>query len=327
MFGYLGQEVIGRTMPELNVYEGGGGRDQMLDLGKKRSRARDLEVTCRTRTGAVIQTLISTETVAMEGGLCSIAIIRDVTEQRRAEVEAREQHRLLTHLTRIVTLSDFSGALAHELKQPLTAILCNAQAAQRFLARDPLDVSEIRSILYDIVEADKRAGEVIRRLRVLLKKEDGQFAPVNLNELLTEVLEFAHSDFVTRNMTVTTSFAAELLPVSGDRVQLQQLFLNLVANASDAMEGNDRSQRRLTVTTTMAPGAAARVVVADCGTGIPAGQMERLFDPFFTTKENGLGLGLSICRTIAAAHGGRLWAENNPGGGAAFHVTFPTQAG
>ncbi len=226
----------------------------------------------------------------------------------------------------LATLSDFSGALAHELNQPLTAILSNAQAGQRFLAFEHVDLAEIRSILWEIVEADKRAGNVIRRLRVLMKKGENPFAPVDLNHLLREVLEFAHSDLVTRNVEVTASFDARLAPVNGDRVQLQQLMLNLIGNACEALEANERSDRKLAVTTTTGPNGSAQIIVSDCGPGIAPATLERLFEPFFTTKEHGLGLGLSICRTIATAHGGKLHAENNRGRGATFRVVFPALA-
>ncbi|HYH41051.1 MAG TPA: MASE1 domain-containing protein [Burkholderiales bacterium] len=327
MFGHARDDVLGRTMTDLSIYASEDDRRRVVRLGADITDARTFEMAFKTREGDVLEAVVSTETVEIEGDACLIKIIRDITPQRRAELEAREQRQQLTHLSRVATVSDFSGALAHELNQPLTAILSNAQAGQRFLALEHVDLAEIRSILWEIVEADKRAGNVIRRLRVLMKKGENQFAPVSLNPLLREVLEFAHSDLVTRNVEVTVSFGGGVAPVSGDRVQLQQLMLNLIGNACEALDANDRADRKLVLTTTTGANGSAQVIVSDCGPGIAPATLERLFEPFFTTKEHGLGLGLSICRTIATAHGGMLHAENNPDRGATFRVVFPPPAG
>jgi len=157
----------------------------------------------------------------------------------------------------------------------------------------------------------------------MLKKGEIQFTPLDLNELLGDVIDLAHGDLVTRNMRVTTRFNPRLPLVSGDRVELQQLFLNLVSNACEAMAGREESQRELSVTTSYEWDGTVHVAVADRGSGIPPDRLERLFEPFYTTREQGLGLGLAICRTITSAHGGRIWAENNVGGGATFHVAVP----
>jgi len=180
----------------------------------------------------------------------------------------------------------------------------------------------VREILRDIAEDDRRAGEVIQRLRAMLKKGEVKLLPLEVNELVGEVLSFAHSDLITRNVSVTTELAPELPPVYGDRVQLQQVLLNLVLNGCEAMSTRQR-ERRLKVVTVRDGEAGVRVSVVDRGSGIPADELERVFTPFFTTKEHGLGLGLSICRSIVAAHGGRLWASNNEDCGATFHLTLP----
>ncbi len=259
-----------------------------------------------------------------EGG--AVITYADVTSRKSAELEAREQRQELAHLTRVAMLGELSGALAHELNQPLTAILSNAQAAQRMLAREPIDLIEVGEILRDIAEDDRRAGEVIQRLRAMLRKDEAKLLPLGVNELVAEVLSFAHSDLITRNVSVTTELAAELPPVYGDRVQLQQVLLNLVLNACEAMSARQREERRLTLVAVRDGEAGVRVSVIDRGTGIPADELERVFTPFFTTKEHGLGLGLSICRSIVAAHGGRLWASNNEECGATFHLTLPLPA-
>ncbi len=216
-----------------------------------------------------------------------------------------------------------SGALAHELNQPLTAILSNAQAAQRFLKRDPIDLAEMQAILNDIIDDDKRAGEVIQRLRALLKRGEAQFQMINVNEVVAETLKLAQGDLIARNVSVSTRLAHGIASVRGDRIQLQQVLLNLVINAADAMSANPQGERRLTIATAADIAGQVRVSVVDQGHGIPEDRLCRLFEPFFTTKEHGLGLGLSISRTIVAAHSGRLWAENNLGRGAALHLTLP----
>ena len=259
-----------------------------------------------------------------EGG--AVITYADVTSRKSAELEAREQRQELAHLTRVAMLGELSGALAHELNQPLTAILSNAQAAQRMLAREPIDLIEVGEILRDIAEDDRRAGEVIQRLRAMLRKDEAKLLPLGVNELVAEVLSFAHSDLITRNVSVTTELAPELPPVYGDRVQLQQVLLNLVLNACEAMSARQREERRLTLVAVRDGEAGVRVSVVDRGTGIPADELERVFTPFFTTKEHGLGLGLSICRSIVEAHGGRLWASNNEECGATFHLTLPLPA-
>ncbi len=326
-YGYSREEAIGRTVLDLDIYEREGDRHKLIALVEEQDRVRNFELNVRTRRGEPLEVLLAAEVVEMEGEPCLITITRDVTEQRRAALDAREQRQQLTHLTRVTMLGELSGALAHELNQPLTAILSNAQAAQRLLARDPSDIAEVRDILNDIVEADRRAGEVIRRLRALLKKGETQLVPLSVNDVLDEVLEIAHGDLMTRSVSVATRYNFGLPRVSGDRVQLQQLLLNLVANACESMNARDRSQRRLSISTSYEWDGTVQVAVSDSGPGIPPDMLERLFEPFYTTKEQGLGLGLAICRTIAAAHGGRLWASHNADGGATLHLSLPTQGG
>jgi PAS domain S-box-containing protein len=323
LLGYeQGQLARGEVAP-LAAHADENDGAKLVTLTHNAVNVRDLEITLRNCQGKVLETMISIERVELDGEACLISTVRDITDQRRAELEAREQRRQLTHLTRIASLTDFSGALAHELKQPLTAILSNVQAAQRFLARDPPNIPEIRSILADIAEADKRAGAVIQRQRLLMKKGDEELALLDLNQLVREVLDFARSELVTRNVSVSSNFSPHLPDVNGDRVQLQQVVLNLVSNACEAMEGHSGSEKSLNVTTVHGNDGTAQIVISDRGPGIPRDQLDRIFEPFFTTKESGLGLGLSICRTIARAHGGTLAAENDSAVGARFRLVLP----
>ena len=256
--------------------------------------------------------------------VCERGVLIDITEQKQTEVEMARQRGELAHLSRVTMLGELSGSLAHELNQPLTAILSNAQAAQRFLAEDDVDLAEVREILNDIVAEDKRAGEVIQRLRLLLKKGEAQqhSSDININDVVQDVLKLMRNDFINQNVAVNTELAPNLPTVTGDRIQLQQVLLNLVLNGCEAMTDCDRSECELRVVTHLAKDAV-RVSVRDGGGSIPEEKMEHVFDPFFTTKDEGMGLGLSICRTIIKAHRGKIWATNNPDRGATFHFELP----
>jgi PAS domain S-box-containing protein len=245
----------------------------------------------------------------------------DITAQNQAETEAALQRNELAHLSRVAMLSELSGSLAHELNQPLAIILTNAQAAQRLLAQQPPDLAEARDILADIVSEDQRASEVIGRLRSLLKPGQAQAQPLSLNEIIEDVLRIARRDLLGRAITVHLSLAETPPRVLGDRIQLQQVLLNLILNASDAMSGNPPARRHLTLATTHGEGAV-RMSVSDTGCGLPP-DAERVFEPFYSTKAQGLGLGLSICRSIVTAHKGRLWAEATANGGATLRLELP----
>jgi PAS domain S-box-containing protein len=257
----------------------------------------------------------------------AICCLNDVTEVKQAERESQQQRQLLTHLTRVVTLGELSGALAHELSQPLTSILTNAQAALQFLAHEPTDLAEVREILNDIVDADRRAGEFIRRLRVLLRRGETPRQPVDLNEVTNEVLRLLNSELIAQGVAVTTQMMLGPSKVNGDPVALQQVVLNLIVNACDAMQLNEPPERRIAITTSLEVDGTVRVAIADRGVGLPAEGIERVFEPFFTTKVHGLGLGLVICQSIVAAHGGHLSATNNADRGATFWFTLPTRNG
>jgi two-component system, LuxR family, sensor kinase FixL len=247
----------------------------------------------------------------------------DVTERRQAELEATWQRNELTHLSRVMVLGELSGSLAHELNQPLGAIHSNAEAAEIFLQKNPPNLDELRAILSDIRQDGWRAGEVMRRLRSLLKKGEMQLQPIDLNGVVESVLNLMRSDLVNRKVSVHTELALHLPTVNGDIVQLQQVLLNLVVNGCDAMADVEGVDPRLLVRTELMDGEDVRVSVADLGHGISPEIMLRIFEPFFTTKTQGLGLGLAVCRTIISAHGGKLWATNNAERGATFQFTLP----
>lgn len=247
----------------------------------------------------------------------------DVVRAARLEREAA-QHRLeLAHLSRIGMLGELSGSIAHELNQPLASILSNAQAAQLLLARGDLDVAELRAILADIVDDDRRAGEVIRRLRAMLRKEAVPFDRLDVNEVVRDVVRIMRNDLLHRGIEAEVQPAEGLPPVDGDRVQLQQVLMNLLVNACEAMGDRPAAPRAVWVRTAPGEGAGVEVAVSDRGPGIATGDLTRIFDAFVTTKPQGIGLGLALCRTIVEAHGGRVWARNDAAGGATVGFWLP----
>ena len=253
-----------------------------------------------------------------------LSIVRDISDRKRAEMDAHIQRRDLAHLSRVATLGELSGAIAHELSQPMSAVLINAHAARRLLMQEPLDLVETRAAIDDIISNDKRAGVVIERLRTLLKKGHIVFEALDLNEVARDVLELTRSDFLVRRISVATQLTSALPSIDGDRVQLQQVLLNLVLNACESMSANPVGERRLTVTTTASDGFV-RIAISDRGVGIPEDKRAAVFEPFVTFREQGLGLGLAISRSIVLTHGGQIVAENNPDRGATFTCLIPVR--
>ncbi len=247
--------------------------------------------------------------------------VMDVSQQHESEAEVTNLRRSLTHLTRVGLLGQLGGALAHELKQPLTAILSNAQALQRLVEHDALDMPEIRAVIRDIIQDDSRAAAVIQHLRSLLKPGEFHSQVLDLNEIVSGTLELVHNEMITRKVAVSTAVHDTPLLVTGDAIQLQQLLLNLIFNAADAMSAGKGGM--VLITTDVIEGRTAHLAVTDTGVGIDLDVVDRLFEPFVSTKTQGVGLGLSISRAIVLSHKGRIWAQNNPGRGATFHVALP----
>jgi signal transduction histidine kinase len=252
---------------------------------------------------------------------------RAEAERARAEAELLHTRAELTHMTRVFTIGELSASLAHELNQPLTAILSNVQAAQRFMkAGRPADIQEVCEILGDIVQDNQRAGEIIRRVRSMVKKTDLDAAPLDLAGVVDEVVQLLHSDAVLRHVSVALEAEPGLPAVLGDRVQLQQVVLNLLLNAFDAVKESHESERTVVIRVGRDNEHMLKVTVTDAGHGLSDGATARVFEAFYTTKPNGLGMGLSISRSIVEAHRGRVWAENNRSRGATFCFTVPLVA-
>jgi C4-dicarboxylate-specific signal transduction histidine kinase len=258
-----------------------------------------------------------------QGKAVSISgIFSDITPRKQIESEADSQRQTLAHMTRVSVLGELSGAIAHEINQPLTAILSNAQAAHRMLSKQPPDLAEVGEALDDIIREDSRASEVIRRLRGMLRKEKGKVEQVVLNDLVQPALQLVNSELARRGIGVKLALADHLPAVAGDPVQLQQVLINLVMNAMDAVTSPQASQRTIAISTRVSY-LFVEIVVADRGPGLKAGQEALVLEPFYTTKEHGLGLGLAICSSIARAHGGLLQLSNGEGGGACARLTLP----
>lgn len=322
MHGYSTQEMLAMSLRDLDASESFRQVPERL-RHILAGEALTFEVEHHHKDGHIFPLEVSASRIDSGGKSLIQSFHRDVSARRHADQELQQRRAELTHLSRAVMLGELSGSLAHELNQPLTAILSNAQAAQRFLARPQIDRQELQDILSDIVAADRHAGEVIRSLRLLLKKGEVLRQPLDVNAVVLEVLKLMRSDLLNHHVAIETQLAHDLPRVCGDHVQLLQVLLNLVMNASDAMAGHAPDQRRVHLTTERGPNQGVRVAVRDHGHGIPADSLERVFEPFFTTKPHGLGLGLVVCRSILLAHDGTLAAENHPEGGAVFHFSLP----
>jgi len=252
-----------------------------------------------------------------------LTIVRDLTENRRALLDAQASRAELARVSRLTLLGEITASLAHELNQPLATILANAQAGERLLDSPQADVADLREILADIVEADQRAGQVIRRTRAWLTRDEPIRQPITPANLFAEVDHVIRSEAIRRQARLTIDLPPALPVVLADKVQIQQVLVNLLLNAMEAMQELPPHLRRLAVRA-VAEDATVRIDVCDAGTGIEPDHLTRLFDPFFTTKATGLGIGLRICASIVDAHGGRIWAANNTDGpGATFHFTLP----
>jgi PAS domain S-box-containing protein len=330
IFGCSAAELIGQNISRFIPPENGeaAGQDYLDKLCRRQPKLAGIghEVTGRRQDGTEFpMELIVSDLMKVDHRVFKF-FLRDLTARKQLEAESRRHLMELAHVNRASTLGELSGSLAHELNQPLTAIQSNAQAAQRFLGDgQSLDLDEVRDSLKDIVEQNQRASVIIRNMRALLKKGEGQLKPLDLNETIREVLDILHSDLVARNITISAELNPRLPHALGDRIQIQQVLINLILNSCDAMAAQNFPKRRVTIGTERDHDTHARVFVADCGPGISTDMTEKIFEPFFSTKESGLGMGLTICTSIINAHGGRLWTEkrNDDEPGAVFCFTLP----
>jgi two-component system sensor kinase FixL len=284
----------------------------------------------RRKDGTDVPIELSLTPIQTSEGSFVLASMSDLTARKALEREQAVQRDELFHLSRVAVLGELLASLSHELHQPLTTILTNAQAGQMVLgpsAPQPVDLVEVRAMLDDIVTAGRRAGEIIHRLRALFRKGEVRYEALDVNDVVLDVLKLLNGDLVHHGVALHTALAAGLPRVRGDRVQLQQVLINLIVNATDAMGGGAAApaaaERGLSARTRLDDEGRVELIISDTGCGIPRGELDRIFEPFHTTKAKGTGLGLAVCRTIIAAHSGKLWATNNVDRGACFHVALP----
>jgi two-component system, LuxR family, sensor kinase FixL len=303
-------------------------RSRFVRLFEGREAVRGYECQLKRKDGTKIWVSLSSRKIrgaeGQEGYL--EGFVQDITERKRAEQEIERQRNELAHVTRVSALGQLASSLAHELNQPLGAILRNAEAAELFLQDPSPDFDELRAIFADIRKDDQRAGEVIDRMRALIKNREGaKRRRLDLRLLAGDTVALVRPDAEMRRVELKVETGPAVPLVYGDQVQLQQVLLNLLLNAMDALDDNPPAKRFVTVRAQPA-GAMVEVTVSDTGHGIPADKLPHVFEPFFSSKPDGLGMGLAISRDIVWAHGGRLWAENNPDGGATFHFTVPVNS-
>ncbi len=280
----------------------------------------------RRKDGSTFPVEVHTSVFWHSGRRLLLKVARDITDRLRAEQDRDKLRQLeadLAHLDRVSMLGEMAASIAHEVNQPLSGIVSNASASLRFLSADTPDVEEAREAARDIVRDGKRAGEIIARIRALTRRAEAPRVTLDMNEMIREVLDLIGDEPKKHNVTIRTEFAHDCFPIVGDRVQLQQVMLNLVMNGMEAMSNVGKWGRELTITTRNVDVDHVQITVKDSGVGLDPKAMPDIFKPFYTTKPTGMGMGLSICRSIVQAHEGKLWATANDGPGASFHFTLP----
>jgi PAS domain S-box-containing protein len=324
MFGFDNKETL-LSFYAYDLYQNPDDRDKFSKKMLKDGAVKNEEIMFKRRDGTTFYGSATAVAVKDNDGNVKYydGILEDITELRQAKEEAQKRREEIAHLGRVATMGELSASLAHQLNQPLTAILSNAQAALRFIAGDSPDLAEIRDILNDIIADNRRAGEVIHRLRSLFRKGEFEKVAVNINDLIQEVVSLINTEAIIRNVSIETKLDRSLAPVAGDRVHLQQVIINCILNASEAMTGIDNAPREIIISTSKADKKMVKVGVRDFGSGIMEDKLDQIIEPFFTTKSEGMGMGLSINRSIIDVHAGRFWAENNPDRGATFYFTLP----
>jgi len=324
-YGWTAEEAIGRVSHELLRTRFPVSREG-IDVALEENGGWEGELTHVTRRGTAI-VVASRQSLRRDEHGAAAAILeinRDITEPKRAEEALRHAQLNLAHISRVTTMGELTASVAHEVNQPIAAALTDARTCLRWLARDIPDIEEARAAAMRIVEDGTRAAEIITRIRLLFRKSPPKIESVDVNESIRETIVLLGNEATRHGISLRTELAPDLPQIIGDRVQLQQVMMNLIMNGIDAMKDVD-GMRELTVNSGRAENEHLLVSVSDTGVGLPPHQADQIFNAFFTTKLQGTGLGLSISRSIIESHGGRLWAAANAPRGASFHVTLPIQ--
>jgi two-component system sensor kinase FixL len=280
-----------------------------------------LEYRCPTRAEEMWFEMIAHPLLRHEGG--AIVTHLNITNRRRAELQAQTLLHELAHVSRVAVLGELTASFAHELSQPLTAIQTHVHAAKRMLSEKKHSLAEVEELLSDIIADNVRAGKILQQLRALLRKDRVRLKSLKLNKLIRDVSDLLHDEAVLKKVKVTLHLDPSLPRVLGERIQLQQIILNLMVNGFEAMRKKNIHKRELTIETSMTGNDQVTILVRDTGPGIPEDQAGRIFEPFFTTKPEGLGMGLAICRSMVELHGGKISVANNPEKGVTFRVVLP----
>jgi len=323
--GYSRPELIERGLVEF-LWEMPLSRPELIEKVRKHGVVRNLDARVRTRSGRLRLVLLSSLIVDIGGLRCLLSVANDITEWKRAEEQLRTTRAELAHVARLTTMGELAASIAHEVNQPLGAIVGNADICLRWLKEEPVDLTMVREALEDIASDGHRASQVISRIRSLVKKQAPAKAPVDLGDIARDVLALVSHEAQRKQVKLGSHLNPSLPPVAADRVQLQQVLLNLAMNAIEAMSEIEVGTRELKVETEVLE-KSVLVTVSDSGPGFDGMQAEQIFKPFHTTKSGGMGMGLPISRSIIESHGGKLWAEPNEHGGAVFKLTLPTIEG
>jgi PAS domain S-box-containing protein len=328
IFGWSNAEAVGQRMsdmiiPQQHRIAHERGLLHFLATGDGPILRRRIEVTAVRRSGVEFPVELEVSPIAVGAEWVFSAFIRDITDSKRAQEELRNTQADLAHMTRVMTMGELTASIAHEVNQPLAGIITNASTCLRMLAADPPNVDGARETARRTIRDGNRASEVVTRLRSLYSKKDATTELMDLNDATQEVIALSLNELQRNSVVLRSALDDDLPRISGDRVQLQQVILNLLRNASDAMSGVDDRPRQLLITTEREEGERVRLTVQDAGVGFDPQAVQRLFQPFYTTKNDGMGMGLSVSRSIIEGHQGRLWATLNDGPGATFAFSIP----